>query len=112
MKNILLSISVLVFTVLCGCTTVLLSRNLNSITLGMPKAEVIAFMGPPESTSAQGRLEYLNYKLETAPGYWHETMGLKDYFIRLVDGKVESYGKVGDFDSTKIPETKLELDVK
>ena len=31
------------------------------------------------------------------------------YFVRLKNGVVESYGKVGDFDSTKTPELNINI---
>ena len=34
-----------------------------------------------------------------------------DYFVRFKNGLVESYGKMGDFDSTKVPETKTTVDL-
>jgi hypothetical protein len=33
------------------------------------------------------------------------------YYVRLKAGVVDAYGRVGDFDSTKIPETKQTIDV-
>jgi hypothetical protein len=32
------------------------------------------------------------------------------YYVRLVNGKVESFGRTGDFDSTKTPTVRLESD--
>jgi hypothetical protein len=34
----------------------------------------------------------------------------RDYFVRLVGGNVDAYGQVGDFDSTKDPKMKIDLD--
>ena len=34
----------------------------------------------------------------------------KPYYVRLINGKVESYGRTGDFDSTKTPTVRLESD--
>lgn len=82
--------------------------KMNHVNLGMSKAEVVSILGSPQSTRAQGRVEYLVYQfLERNPLIDSRP---SPYFVRLVDGKVESYGKVGDFDSTK--EEKLNLDVK
>ena len=83
-----------------GCATAL---NLNSISLGMTKPEVIKNLGNPESVSAKDNIEYLKYSCLGA--FSTSTANCNsfnhEYFVRLVDGKVESYGKVGDFDSTK-----------
>jgi Short C-terminal domain len=53
--------------------------------------------------------EYLNYALSETDD--HAFYGItKPYFVRLVDGRVESYGRTGDFDSTKTPAVRLESD--
>jgi len=83
---------------------------MNNINLGMTKQNVIKSLGRPVSTSAQGGAEYLNYKFaETSDDdfYGHYS----DYYVRIVDGKVESYGRLGDFDSTKVPEKKSTIDL-
>lgn len=89
-----------------GCAT---ADKMNEVSVGMTKHQVIENMGPPTSTSAQGSIEYLTYALyDTAEarrfGYF------TPYFVRLIDGKVESYGRRGDFDSTKTPTQKLEIE--
>lgn len=84
--------------VICGCTGT--SAKLNHVTLGMTKAEVIRAIGAPDSISAKGNTEYLVY-LWGSP---KELVGVpKEYFVRLKDGRVDSYGKKGDFDSSKEP---------
>jgi len=101
---ILLSIVAL----LAGCAS---AHKISKVQIGMTKEEVIAVMGNPVSTSAQGNFEYLNYALsETGDDAF---MGwTKPYFIRLVNGHVESYGRTGDFDSTKPPTVRIESDEK
>lgn len=93
----------------CAGTTM----KINKVSLGMTKAEVIKVMEEePYSTAAQDNVEYLKYYLKY--GAWDVIAFDKYpefYFIRLVDGKVESFGKMGDFDSTKVPETKKEIDL-
>ena len=34
------------------------------------------------------------------------------YYVKLVNGKVESFGEKGDFDSTKTPTVRIEIDEK
>jgi hypothetical protein len=69
----------------------------------MSKSEVIAVMGNPVSSSATGGSEYLNYKLSETDD--DAFIGLTTpYYVRLVGGKVDSYGRIGDFDSTQ-PDT-------
>jgi outer membrane protein assembly factor BamE (lipoprotein component of BamABCDE complex) len=85
-----------------GCAT---ANKMNSVSIGMTKQEVIGVLGPPTSTSAKEGLEYLNYLFSDD--------GLKDspYFVRVINGKVDSYGRLGDFDSTKTSETKSTIDL-
>ena len=107
MKGILISTIVILF--LYGCAG---TPKMNRLSVGMTKAEVISVMDrEPDSTSAQGGVEYLTYLLWR--DFWDRRPG--DYsdrfFVRLINGKVESYGKAGDFDSTKVPETKQTIDL-
>jgi hypothetical protein len=74
--------------VIAGCAS---SKKINEITLGMSRDQVITQMGAPNSTSAKDNIEYLNYKLAT-DGLFRD-----DYFVRLVDGQVDAYGRAGDF---------------
>lgn len=94
------------FLLLYGCAT---APALNKISLGMVKSDVIKILGNPNSVSAKGNIEYLSY---TITGFkCPPTAYCDDYFVRLIDGKVESYGKAGDFDSIKVPETKTTVDL-
>lgn len=92
---------------LSACAT---SQKINSISVGMTKAQVIQLMGSPASVSAKGGVEYLNYALyethEAAMYGWSSP-----YFVRLIDGKVDSFGRRGDFDSTKTPEQTVNLNL-
>jgi hypothetical protein len=104
MKTLFLTLSAC-FLVL-GCAT---AGRINGLHLGMTKEEAIAVMGRPASVSAQGQAEYLNYLLSETDdqAYYGIT---RPYYVRLVNGQVESYGKTGDFDSTKTPTVRLESD--
>ena len=109
-SKIIFMFAVLV-AVLWGCAST--SHKMNNLRLGMTKAEVISALGQPTSTSASEGTEYLVYKLRDRfnPDFMEPDLYEKDYFVRLRDGKVDSFGQVGDFDSTKIPESKHTLDV-
>jgi hypothetical protein len=86
-----------------GCVT---SSRMNKLSLGMNKAEVVAAMGSPRSTAAPGGgIEILRYQL-TSDVRKHQT---DEYFVRLANGRVESYGKMGDFNSTKDPTLNLNV---
>lgn len=93
--------------VICGaCAT---AGKINNVQVGMTKEEVIAVMGKPVSVSAKGETEYLNYRLsETSDDAFY---GVTDnYFVRLVNGTVDSFGRTGDFDSTQAPTVRIETD--
>ena len=68
----------------------------------MDKETVIRTLGEPNTTAAQGNTQYLKY-IMAGEG------GKAFYFIRLVNGKVEAYGRDGDFDSTKDPTIKVNV---
>ena len=81
----------------------------------MSKPEVVHILGTPESTRATRGVEFLVYRLReriAKPGEAIAPIGIDEkYFVKLVDGKVESFGRLGDFDSIKPFETKHEIDV-
>lgn len=110
MKKLIFLLSFFVF----GCSISIIDNNahgpggsakINNINIGMTKEQVIAVMGSPISTSAMEGQEYLTYSLI-------ESFGVeRQYFVRLIDGKVEAYGRMGDFNSTKVPEHKTTIDM-
>ncbi len=63
---------------LAGCV----SSRVNNLKVGMTKEEAIGVMGEPDDISAQGREEALYYR-----------DGMKNYYVNIVDGTVESYGR-------------------
>ena len=67
------------------------AKKLNGVRLGMTRNEVIQVMGEPDHISAREKVEYLNYNLIS------ETIFSDEYFIRLTDGKVDVFGRRGDF---------------
>ena len=94
-------------SLLLGCAT---AYRMTNVSLGMSKDEVIKKIGKPVSVSAQGGTEYLHYRFsETGDDDFHGIT--TPYYVRLVDGKVESYGCMGDFDSAKPTETKSIIDL-
>ncbi len=98
-----LSILILGFAVI-GCAT---SGTISRVKIGMTRGEVVEIMGNPVSVSAISSTEYLNYKLSETDG--DAFYGLTaPYFVRLINGKVESYGRSGDFGSPKTPTVKIE----
>ena len=103
MKKVL---GVLVICALGACTT---AHKINNVALGMTKSEVISAIGAPSSSSAAGKTEYLKYRLYESYAHAANHVGTP-FFVRLIDGKVDSYGKVGDFDSTQTPTIRVETD--
>ncbi len=71
----------LLLALLGGCSPWL---EIHQVNLGMAKAEVIQQMGKPTSASGAGNEEYLWYV--PANAFWQK------YYVRLLNGKVESYG--------------------
>lgn len=96
----------MVAILLSACAT---AHKISKVNIGLSKQEVIELMGQPVSTSAQGNVEYLNYALyETDDDAF---MGwTKRYYVRIINGRVESFGRTGDFDSTKTPTVRIETD--
>jgi len=72
---------------LAGCAT---SEILNNVRIGMTKDQVIAMLGKPDSMSAQSNVEYLTYYLLNTGSDFERD---QPYMVRLVDGKVESFGR-------------------
>ncbi|HTZ21140.1 MAG TPA: SHOCT domain-containing protein [Opitutaceae bacterium] len=88
MKKILTAFILLLAALFTGCAT---ADKLNDLRIGMSKDQVIAMLGKPDSTSAQANIEYLTYYLSNDSSY---TYGRdQPYMVRLVDGKVESFGR-------------------
>jgi outer membrane protein assembly factor BamE (lipoprotein component of BamABCDE complex) len=90
---------VLSAVLLCGCAT---APKMNSLSVGMTKDEVLHIMGNPASTAASDGTEFLRYELSSTSeqAEYHIT---EEYYVRLIDGRVDSYGRMGDFNSTKNP---------
>lgn len=104
MKHLIVTIALVLL--LGGCAT---AHKISDVQLGMTRDDVIRVMGKPTSVSAQSGAEYLNYALSEGPT-GSDPLGIltKPYYVRLINGKVESYGRTGDFDSTKTPAVRLE----
>lgn len=77
----------------------------------MTKAEVTEAIGRPDSVSAIEGIEYLIYYWGSPKQIFADENNLPEYYIKLVDGKVESYGRKGDFGTTMVPETKQTIDL-
>ncbi|MCI0427355.1 MAG: hypothetical protein L0Z46_05000 [Nitrospiraceae bacterium] len=81
----------------------------SGVHYGMSKQEVVAVMGAPVSVSTHGSSQYLSYSVcdtdtQTLNGI------MRPYVVRLIDGRVESYGTTGDVDSSQTPTGRHESD--
>ena len=95
----------LVLIFVSGCAT---AHKISKVQLGMTKNEVIQVMGPPDSISAKGNIEYLNYQLQEF-GIDNRLI-TRPYYVRILEGRVDSFGRLGDFDSTQKPTVRLETE--
>lgn len=108
---------------LLGCAGT--SSKTNQLSLGMSKPDAITTMGDPTTSRAVDGTEYLVYKLTPGTGFGKgvgcafigfATFGAAyaidddctggkpfEFFLQFRDAKLVSYGRVGDFDSTKNP---------
>ena len=71
-------------TLVWGCAPWIGMQN---IDLGMTKAEVMQQMGKPNNVSGSGNEEYLWYT--PINRFWER------YYVHIVNGKVEAYGRLG-----------------
>ena len=76
---------------LFGCAGAHSFQKMNHLKIGMTKQEAIEILGDPNSTSATRDVEYLKYWINT------DLFSSGEYYVRLIDGRVESYGEKGDF---------------
>jgi len=81
------------FIALEGCAT---APKMNNLSVGMTKQDVVSILGQPDSCASPGSgLELLHYRLSTT--FEHRIDQITNvYFVRMVNGKVESYGQVDD----------------
>lgn len=112
MKKLLISSSALLVLFFSGCATN--QPKLNKVSLGMNKQQVVSVEGAPSSISAKGQTEYLIYK--HCNGFRGIVTGRcngveEKYYVRLVNNRVDSYGKVGDFDSTQNQTETINLNI-
>tara|TARA_Y100000589_G_scaffold101952_1_gene96113 strand:+ start:1885 stop:2256 length:372 start_codon:yes stop_codon:yes gene_type:complete len=99
MKHVL---SILGVLILAGCVVIPSERvTFNDIKIGMPRDEAVALLGKPSRVSAKGNVEHLYYN-ESALyigilGIGKVRNDKREYEMRLVDGKVDSFGEVGEY---------------
>lgn len=102
---------VLLALTLTGCMAAVFGTadQLNQISIGMTKEDVVKKLGPPKTTAAADGIEYMQYR-------WVKTVIAADgnfpevYYVAIKNGLVTSFGRKGDFDSTKVPTRRVEVD--
>jgi len=77
-------ISIMLLSLLAGCAPWLPVQN---VSVGMTKAEVLQQLGKPTDVAGTGNVEYFWYN--PVNRFWQR------YFVRMVNGKVDSYGPLG-----------------
>ena len=101
-------IGITIFSVLLsGCFAK--AGQTRGVQYGMSKQEVVAVMGAPVNVSTHGSSQYLSYSVCDAD---NQTLNgiMRPYVVRLVDGRVESYGTTGDIGSPQTPTGRQESD--
>ena len=98
MKRILITTIAAVLLVGCASTR---SLNFAAITIGMNKQQVIALNGEPFRVAAMDGLEYFIYRSFDNELLKPNGFSVYEAFIRFADGKVDAYGRLDDFDSTR-----------
>lgn len=78
----------LALTALVGCGQS--ASNLTKLNVGMDKNAVISILGTPQSVSAQGNAEVWAYTLSNS---WNNAQWNQEYYVRMVNGRVASYGR-------------------
>jgi hypothetical protein len=90
-KRGLTILPVLVITFLvAGCVTPV-GEKLANISVGMTRNEVVAKMGQPTSVTGSEGVEILVYSVTASRAMW--TWDWAEYYVKLVKGKVVSYGR-------------------
>lgn len=95
----------LVACLLTGCVTTTSHHgsrpDLAALRVGKTQQDVYATIGKPAKVATSGNVVYLQYGWDSP--FDGRIGATEEYFVRLVDGMVESFGEKGDFDSTKDP---------
>jgi hypothetical protein len=89
-NGLAVGVAALVAVVSFGCAKS--SARLNRINPGMTRDEVVQSLGRPHAVTAQGNVEFLTYNL------LNKGVGdMKEYAVKVVDGRVLAFGEKADF---------------
>ena len=98
MKRILITAIAALLLVGCASTR---NPNFTTISIGMNKRDVIALHGEPFRVAAMDGLEYFIYRSFDNELFKPNGFSVYEAFVRFADGKVDAYGRLDDFDSTR-----------
>ncbi len=100
------------FLVACGIPDKTASKT-NLLNVGMTKAEVIGVMGQPLGTRAIQNTEILTYRWKPCGiGNIMVACDWVEILVRMVDGRLDAYGTIGDFNLSKNPTSDVNVTVK
>ncbi|MCP9440044.1 MAG: outer membrane protein assembly factor BamE [Nitrospira sp.] len=87
--------SMLVALISCaGCGVFYTSQTvINQLEVGMTKAKAVAILGEPRYSSAHDNAEYLLYTFS-------DGIVRKQYYVRITNGTVDSFGRLDDLKRT------------
>ena len=105
MKRTVKILALLITVGLAGCMPTTLNK-MNKVSIGMSKQEVITAIGSPTETRATAGVEYLMYHLRVDTDVRYSKV---PYFVQIEKGRVIAYGKMGDFGSTQVPESTVNI---
>lgn len=85
--------------------------DLTRVSVGVSRDEVIRLLGKPTRVAVHSGVEYLEYESFENSGWdWKGKRNFQWMFVRIINGKAESFGRKGDFDTTKNPT--MDINVK
>ena len=96
MRQLLVTIAAVL---LVGCASTK-SLNISTVSIGMDK-EVVSLQGEPFRVAAMDGSEYFIYRGFDKELFKPNGFMVYEAFIRFKDGKVDAYGRLDDFDSTR-----------
>jgi hypothetical protein len=87
----------MLFIALAGCSIGPKPGDLARIDPGASKSQVLTILGTPTTAVSKDRIETLFYDLPTTPG------STERFFVRIVNGSVDSYGKADESTNLAVP---------
>ena len=94
-------LSLVCVVAVAGCIVIPSKRvSFNGIKIGMPRDEAVAILGKPHRVSAKGNEEHLYYNESSLYiGIFGvgNSKSKRDLEVKIVNGKVASFGEVGEY---------------